>query len=112
MKDAAIYWTMREAVRAAQRPVRVEVDPPAWEAFKRRAERAGTTVDEHLGRLAAHEASRSMIDPPVHDGRVRRTLFVRIAIDDATWTELRHLVRSTGGTIARYLGALAERDGN
>ncbi len=109
-KDAGVYWTMREAGRAAQRPVRVEADPEAWEAFKRRAERAGTTVGEHLGRLAAHAASLGMIDPPVDDERLRRTLFVRIAIDDAHWTDLRHHARSNGWTIGRYLGTLAERE--
>jgi hypothetical protein len=109
-KDAGIYWTMREAGRAAQRPVRVEVDPHAWEAFKHRAERVGTTVGEHLGRLATEALRRDVIGPPVDDGRARRTLFVRIAIDDDHWTELRHLTRSNGWTIGRYLGTLAERE--
>ena len=38
---------------AARRPVRVEVDPEAWEGFKRRAADDGITVGSRLGRLAA-----------------------------------------------------------
>ena len=109
-KNAGIYWTRREARRASQRPVRVEVDPRVWETFKHRAERAGTTVGEHLGRLAAEAASRGGIVLPADNDRSRRVLFVRIAIDDADWTEFRHRAQTAGWTIGRSLGALAERE--
>ncbi len=110
-RDAGTYWTRREARRASQRPVRVEVDPHAWEAFKHRAERARTTVGEHLGRLAAEAALRGPIALPSDTDRARRVLFVRIAIDDDHWTEFRHRTQSASWTIARHLGALAEHEG-
>ncbi len=109
-KQSRIYWTRREAGRISQRPVRVEVDPHAWETFKRHAERAGTTVGEHLGRLATESASKSPLPAGTENDRGRRMLFVRIAIDDADWTELPHRTQQAGWTIARHLGALAERE--
>ena len=109
-RDAGIYWTRREAGRISQRPVRVEVDTHAWETFKLHAERAGTTVGEHLGRLAAESASRSPLPACAENDRWRRVLFVRIAIDDADWTEFRHRTQKAGWTIARCLGTLAESE--
>ncbi len=110
-KDAGLYWASREAARTAQRTARIAVDPVAWEKFKRRAERQGTTVGELLERLApptdatAHDAIAT--PKPIDGGR--RVLFVRIAIDDDAWLELRHLARAAGCTIARYLGLIVER---
>lgn len=109
-KDAGIYWASREAGRTAQRPVRIEVDTAAWEAFKRRATPAGTTVGEHLGRLAAEAAMHSTIETPDRTDGKRRVLFVRIAIDDDAWLEFRHRTHAAGRTTAQHLGALAKRN--
>jgi hypothetical protein len=109
-QDAGIYWQIREGRRVSQRPVRVEVAPYAWEAFKHQAERAGTTVGERLGRLAADAARREFPDSPTNNERARRLLFVRIAINNDDWIEVRHRTRCAGRTIARYLGAIIEQD--
>ena len=108
-KDAGIYWASREAGRTAQRPVRVEIDPAAWVAFKRRTERLGTTVGENLERLATDTLAHDVITMQDPIDRERRELFVRIAIEDDAWLELRRLARAAGCTIARYLGLIVER---
>ena len=82
----------------------------AWEAFKRRAKPAGTTVSEHLGRLAAEAAIHTTIETPDRTDGKRRVLFVRIAIDDDAWLEFRHRTHAAGWTTARRLGALAKRN--
>lgn len=105
--EAGTYWARREAGRVSQRPVRVEVDPEAWQRFKTKSAAAGTTVGELLGAIAAEVVESP--PPPPDDGSERRTVFLRIAITDEAWARFAHNSRVGTGTVARRLGALVER---
>jgi hypothetical protein len=59
--DGGTYWPSREAGRRSQRPVRIDVEPAAWERFKNQATRTGTTVGEALGRLPADPSALSRV---------------------------------------------------
>ncbi|MGD9753796.1 MAG: hypothetical protein AB7W59_22595 [Acidimicrobiia bacterium] len=107
-RAAGTHWQRRDAGRASKRPARVEVDPDAWERFKAKAAAAGTTAGERLGHLATEPSgTRSAAKPTT---AARRTLFLRIAIEDDAWQHFAQSGDDEGTTAARRLGQLVEHD--
>jgi hypothetical protein len=95
--------------RRANRPVKVEVNPAAWEAVKREAVRRRRTVGFAVGELVC----RSVQDGVVPRNRpqpssVRR--FARLLVDEETWAQFRVLALDAHLSIGRFVGLLVERE--
>ena len=105
---AGTHWQRRDAGRASKRPVRGEVDTDGWKRFKVKTAATGTTAGERLGQLATEPSG---IRPAAkRTTAARRTLFLRIAIEDDAWQHFAQSGDDEGTTAARRLGQLVEHD--
>lgn len=104
------------------RPVRVDVDDGAWEAIRLVTIEQRTTLRFYVGELVTAEAallgatpdlgppsSRRRRSPGEGSPRPRRR-FLRIEVDDNTWTTIRLAATTTGLATSRYLGQVIEAD--
>ncbi|MGQ0824113.1 MAG: hypothetical protein ACT4OX_03600 [Actinomycetota bacterium] len=91
----------------ANRPVKVDVDPHAWEVVKREAIRRRLTVGQAVGELVCRSA-HSGIRPRRSPARnvVRR--FARLVVDDGAWAEFRVLALDARVSTGRCVGLLVE----
>jgi hypothetical protein len=99
----------RKDVRRANRPVKVVVDPAAWDAVKRDAFWHRRTVGVAVGALV----SRSVRDGAVPRYRPKHSSvqrFARLIADDETWAQFRVLALDAHVSIGRLIGALVERE--
>ncbi len=105
-RRAGTYWSIREARRSSRRPARLRVDDDSWQILRRQADTEGTTLGELLGELLHREATRIVGGGQpltVTDDRPKvQERFIRIAIDDAAWEELKHAARAAGASITSY----------
>jgi uncharacterized protein (DUF1778 family) len=91
----------------ANRPVKVDVDPHAWEVVKRAAIRQRLTVGQFVGELVCRSA-HSGVKPrrtPAHDVARR---FARLVVDDETWAKFRVLAVDAHVSTGRCVGLLVE----
>ncbi len=104
------------------RPVRVEVDDEAWSVLQKEVVAQGTylicrigeLVRFELDRLAAGEVSgrpsaRRRRGPGAGEPAPRQR-FLRIQVDDDTWSAFRLAAMDIGVSASRYLGEIAESE--
>ena len=104
------------------RPVRIDVDDGAWAVVQRDVMANRTSMIGHIGHLVTVEveqfAAGEVTGSP--SGRHRRSpgegdavphrRFLRVDVDDDTWTALRVVATDIGITVTRYLGELVEAE--
>jgi hypothetical protein len=104
------------------RPVRIDVDDGAWAVVQRDVIANRTSMIGHIGHLVTVEveqlAAHQVTGSP--SGRHRRSpgegdpaphrRFLRVHVDDDTWTALRVAATDIGITVTRYLGELVEAE--
>jgi hypothetical protein len=118
--------------RRPSRPVKVEVDPEAWEAVKRDGVRrrwwVGAVVGE-LVRLAVQDGvvprNRPKQNPAQYSAGTQQSskqtsaqaarhrpgrLFARLFVDEETWAQFRVLAFDAHVPIGRFVGLLVERE--
>lgn len=105
-RRAGTWWADREARRRSQRPARFTVDDDTWERHRRQAEAAGIGLGEHLGAvLALHNRNDTpeRIGRKVDDSDTPTPRFLRLAIDDNTWADLKTAARDSNQTLTRHI---------
>jgi hypothetical protein len=94
--------------RRPNHPVRVDVDPAAWDALKRNALLHRSTVGAAVAELVSWTVQDRVIPRPISKATsVRR--FARLFIDEQTWAEFRALAFDARVTSGRLVGLLVER---
>ncbi len=109
MRQAGTWWSEKDAARRSRRPARFAVDDATWERHRRRAEAAGVGLGEHLGALLASRASSTdqrRPSRPVAVGEMAPTRFIRIAISDQDWADLKAAARSSNQTLTAHISHL------
>jgi len=94
--------------RRPNHPLRVEVEPAAWDAVKRNAVLHRRTVGEAVAELVSWTVQDRVIPRQmIKQKPVRR--FARLFIDEQTWAEFRALAFDAHVTAGRLVGLLVER---
>lgn len=96
-------------VRRASRPVKVEVEPDAWELLKRAAVLDRRALGDALGALVTRVLDDRIV-PRVRSQREPVERFARVFVDEATWSEFRALSLSVNLPVGRFVGLLVERE--
>jgi len=105
LKRDGTYWTQQESRRKSRRPARFRVTDGTWGALRSQAGTLGTSLGELLGQILQREARRIHTRRQAVDVEDRPTLeprFIRVAIDDASWADLKHAARRTCTTLTDY----------
>jgi len=103
LKQEGTYWAQQEARRESRRPARFRVTDQIWETLRRRAD--STSLGEFLGQILQRESDRIVSGGHPVNADTRTALeprFIRIAIDDKSWADLKHAARRTGTTVTNY----------
>lgn len=109
MRRAGTWWADRDTSRRARRPARFSVDDVTWERHRRRAEAAGIGLGEHLGAILASPAGRNgqRRTPRAAAGsETTPTRFIRIAIGDKEWADLKAAAQSSNQTLTAHISHL------
>ena len=92
--------------RAPNKPVRVDVDPEAWDVVKRRALQDGRKVAEAIGELVTQPPGPF----PVHPGARPQRRFARLFIRHLDWVILRVIAAQESVTVTRLIGVIVEHE--
>lgn len=105
LKRDGTYWAQQEARRGSRHPARFRVTDNTWDALRHQADTLGTSLGELLGQILHQEARRiraggrpvNVEDRPTLDPR-----FIRVAIDDTSWADLKQAAHQSHCTITNY----------
>ncbi len=106
---ADTWWTDHDTRRRSQRPARFTVDDTTWERHRQHASVAGIGLGDHLGAVLTAHANNPSPRPTTNTIRTddtRTTRFIRIAIDDHTWIELKAAAAASRRTLTTYISAI------
>jgi hypothetical protein len=90
--------------RAPNKPVRVDVDPEAWDVVKRRALEDGRKVAEVVGELVTQPPGPFPFQPGARPQR----RFARLFIRHLDWVVLRVVAAQECVTVTRLIGVIVE----
>ncbi len=106
---AGTWWTDHDTRRRSQRPARFTVDDTTWQRHRHHARTAGIGLGEHLGAILTTHANNPTPHPTTTTTNTADTptpRFIRIAIDDHTWTELKAAARTSHRTLTAHISAI------
>ena len=95
--------------RRASRPVKVEIDPAAWDTVKRDAVWHRRTVGCAVGELVLRSVQDRVI-PRRRPQQTSQRRFARLFVDDETWALFRVLAFDAHLSIGKFVGLLVERE--
>jgi hypothetical protein len=99
----------RKDMRRPSRPVKVEVDPAAWETVRREAIRRHRTVGAMVGSLVLRVLEDGVV-PRLNPQRDPQRRFARVFVSEESWSEFGVLAVDTRLSIGRFVGLLVERE--
>ena len=108
-RRAGTWWTDKDTRRRAQRPARFTVDDATWERHRRQAETAGIGLGEHLGTILASHTNNGTprrIDRTVDHDDTPPSRFIRIAVDNNVWADLKTAAKSSNQTVTAHISTI------
>ena len=105
LKRDGTYWTQQETRRGPRHPARFRVTDHTWHRLRHHADTLAISLGELLGQILQREAQRIRAGgqpAAIKDHPTLEPRFIRVAIENPAWAELKHAARQTHCTITRY----------